>query len=210
MSSSPLHVQSLHKRFGARVVLEDVSLKVEPAQVWRIAGGNGAGKSTLLGCIAGTLIPDSGETLIAGHSLRDAPIDARAALRYLPQAPPTPLGVSGREILTLYAELFDASGDDVTRVAEDSCLGDAIDELVSTYSGGMRQRLMFHALRFGCPALVVLDEPFAGVDRSGRTAFREQIDRWLAGGAGVVLATHEPDDPALDGLATHLLELETG
>ena len=117
MSAPPLHVSNLAKRFGNRAVLEDICLEVAPTEVVRISGPNGAGKSTLLTCIAGTLIPDQGRIAIAGHDLHGAPLLARAALRYLPQASPSPRGVSGRELLDFYGEVYGASPSEVDDVA---------------------------------------------------------------------------------------------
>lgn len=208
MSAPPLHVSNLAKRFGNRAVLEDICLEVAPAEVVRISGPNGAGKSTLLTCIAGTLIPDQGRIAIAGHDLHGAPLLARAALRYLPQASPSPRGVSGRELLDFYGEVYGASPSEVDDVAGGSGLDGSLDALVTSYSGGMKRRLMFNALRFGRPALVILDEPVAGVDRSGRRAFRTQLDRWRSDGAAVLLTSHEPTDQTFEALPMRVVELD--
>ncbi len=208
MSAPPLHVSDLTKRFGDRAVLEDLRLEVAPAEVVRISGPNGAGKSTLLTCIAGTLIPDQGRIAIAGHDLHGAPLLARAALRYLPQASPSPRGVSGRELLDFYGEVYGATAAEVDEVAAGSGLGGSLEALVTSYSGGMKRRLLFNALRFGRPALVILDEPVAGVDRSGRRAFRTQLDRWRSDGAAVLLTTHEPTDRTFEALSMRVVELD--
>ena len=208
MSAPPLHVSDLTKRFGDRAVLEDLRLEVAPAEVVRISGPNGAGKSTLLTCIAGTLIPDQGRIAIAGHDLHGAPLLARAALRYLPQASPSPRGVSGRELLDFYGEVYGATAAEVDEVAAGSGLGGSLEALVTSYSGGMKRRLLFNALRFGRPALVILDEPVAGVDRSGRRSFRTQLDRWRSDGAAVLLTTHEPTDRTFEALSMRVVELD--
>jgi ABC-2 type transport system ATP-binding protein len=208
MSAPPLLVTDLAKRFGNRPVLEGLCLEVGPAEVVRISGPNGAGKSTLLTCIAGTLIPDRGRIAIAGHDLEGAPLLARAALRYLPQASPSPRGVSGRELLEFYGKVYGASPAEVDHVAAGCGLEGSLEALVTSYSGGMKRRLMFNALRFGRPALVILDEPVAGVDRSGRRAFRAQLDRWRSDGAAVLLTTHEPTDHTFEALPMRVVELD--
>jgi len=191
-STAPLSVEALTKRYADRTVLDALQLRVEAGQTVVLRGPNGAGKSTLLGCIAGTVIPDEGRVVIAGHDLARAPLRARAALRYLPQEPEVPAGLSGRELLQFYA---DAQGDPtgVERALERLAFGDAIDHFATTYSVGMRRQLGFAALLPGRGRLWVLDEPFAGVDAAGRAWIRQAIADALAQGAGVVIAAHDRD-----------------
>lgn len=207
MSFPPLEITDLHKRFGTRAILDGFSLVVAPAEVVRISGANGTGKTTLLACVAGTLIPDQGEIHIAGHELHGDPISARQALRYLPQTTPTPRGVSGRELLEFYADLYGATPPELDEVAQYTGLDTSLDEFVTSYSGGMKRRLMLAALRFGRPHLVVLDEPLAGVDQAGRASFRTQIDRWISAGVGVILTTHDPKDPTFASLPVRVIEV---
>ncbi len=189
---APLRVEAVTKRYAQRTVLDAVSLTVGPGETVVLRGPNGSGKSTLLGCIAGTVIPDAGRVVIAGHDLAQAPLLARGALRYLPQEPEVPLGLSGRELLQLHADAFGDSPA-VAAAVELVGLGDALDRFASTYSVGMRRTLMFAALWPGRGRLLVLDEPFAGIDLHGRARIRKAIARALADGAGVVIAAHDRD-----------------
>lgn len=188
----PLLVQAITKRYGGRTVLQGIDLRVEPGQTVVLRGPNGSGKSTLLGCIAGTIIPDEGRVLIAGHDLTAAPVPARAALRYLPQEPEVPAGLGGDELLRLFAEAYgDAHG--IERATRFLDFGEALPRFASTYSVGMRRLLMFAALLPGHGRLFVLDEPFAGVDEDGRAKIKQQLQRLLEQGAGLVIAAHDRD-----------------
>jgi ABC-type multidrug transport system ATPase subunit len=192
MSEAPLVVEALTKRYADRTVLDRVSLRVEPGQTVVLRGPNGSGKSTLLGCLAGTVIPDEGRIAIAGHDLRREPLRARGALRYLPQEPEVPPGLSGCELLGFFADAYgDPAG--AERAAAFLGFGDALERFATTYSVGMRRLSMFAALLPGRGRLWVLDEPFAGVDADGRARIRGAIERVLADGAGVVLAAHDRD-----------------
>ncbi|MCA9687570.1 MAG: ATP-binding cassette domain-containing protein, partial [Myxococcales bacterium] len=155
--------------------------------------------STLIGCVCGAVIPDAGRVEIAGHDLRDQPIQARRALRYLSQEAELAPGLTGRELLEFHADVFEARGD-LDRAIKLADLGPAIELLASTYSVGMRRRLAFACLVPGDAALYVLDEPFAGVDAEGR----ERLLAWLLArrraGAAVLLAAHAQDRWALDAL----------
>ena len=209
MSDAPLVIEALTKRYADRAVLAGVSLRVEPGQTVVLRGPNGSGKSTLLGCIAGTVIPDEGHIAIGGHDLAREPLRARAALRYLPQEPEVPPGLSGRELLGFFAEAY---GDDaaVERSAAFLGFGDALDRFATTYSVGMRRLLAFAALLPGRGRLWVLDEPFAGVDAEGRAKIRKAIERALEGGAGIVLAAHDRDVQDVEPLSPIRVDVGTG
>ena len=196
---TPLAAQGICKRYREHVVLDGVELTVAPGEVLALVGPNGTGKSTLIGCVCGTVIPDQGRVTIGGHDLARAPLDARRALRYLPQETDAPVGMTGDEILAFYADVF-KDPDGMSRAREMASLGPAMGELATTYSVGMRKRLMFAALTFGEAALYVLDEPFAGVDAEGRTRMQAWLGRRKAAGAGLLLAAHDADDPELSAL----------
>lgn len=201
MPVQPLRATRLSKRYGARPIFTDLDLSVGPGEVVALLGPNGTGKSTLLGCVTGTVIADAGTVEIGGHDLAGAPLAARAALRTLPQEVEVPEGLTGRELLEFYASVFaEPHGLDGALALAD--LGPAIDALATTYSVGMRKRLMFAALVLGEAALYVLDEPFAGVDREGRGRMLAAIAAALQRGAGVLLSAHDDDD--LRGLGANL------
>lgn len=200
MSDVPLVVEAVTKRYGGRAVLEGIDLRVEAGRTVMLRGPNGSGKSTLLGCIAGTVIPDEGRIAIGGHDLVREPLRARAALRYLPQEPEVPAGLTGRELLQFFADAFADPGG-AERAAAFTGLGEALDRFASTYSVGMRRLLMFAALLPGRGRLWVLDEPFAGVDADGRAKIRGAIERALRDGAGVVVAAHDRDAQDVEPLS---------
>lgn len=197
--NSPLAIGGLAKRYGSRPVLADLHLSVAPGEVVAVLGANGAGKSTLLGCVAGTVAADSGTVRIGGHDLAADPLAARAALRYLPQEAEVLAGLTGREILEIHAAIFRAPLSPAALALAD--LGDALDHLATTYSVGMRRRLLLAALLAGEAALWVLDEPFAGLDRPSRARLVDHLRAAARRGAGILLAGHDPEEPELALLA---------
>lgn len=190
-ASLPLELRGLRKSFGSHVVFDGVDLSLQPGQIARILGPNGSGKTTLLSCIAGILIPDEGTILIDGHDLHGEPIAARGRLRFLAQRDAPPQGVSGVELVEFHAELLRASPADVEAAMARTGLGAALTHLVSTYSVGMFRRLQLACLALGTPGLVVLDEPFAGLDQGAREALRAQLISWSNAGVALLLATHD-------------------
>lgn len=204
--ATPLVATGVLKRFGRRVVLQDQTLRVDPGEAVVLRGPNGSGKSTLIGCICGTVIPDAGTIAIGGHDLQAEPLAARARLRYLPQEIEVPPGLTGRELLSFFADVHgDASG--LERAAAFTELGDALDRLATTYSVGMRRLLAFATLLPGEADLWVLDEPFAGVDEQGRGRMLSALERARAKGVGVLLAAHDRDAPELTALQARQVEL---
>ena len=203
-----LSISGLTKRFAANTVLQGICLEIKPQQIVALIGHNGAGKSTLLSCIAGTIIADVGEIAIAGHDLKAAPMRSRAALRYLPQEIELPAGLSGRELLELHAAIFEAP---LTASAiELAALKESLEHLATTYSVGMRRRLLLAALSLGKAALWVADEPFAGLDRPSQTAAIALLRARAAAGAGVLVAAHDADEPWLRELSATALFLRGG
>jgi len=198
--SPPLRVHGLTKRYSGRSVLDQLALELGPGQSVALTGPNGAGKSTLLGCVVGTVIPDAGSITIAGHDLAREPIQARRALRYLPQEVEMPAGLTGRELIEFHADVFGERAA-VERAVALADLGPAIDLLATTYSVGMRRRLAFACLLPGPGRLYVLDEPFAGVDSQARVALLAWLGERRRAGAGILIAAHEESEgPAITAL----------
>jgi ABC-type multidrug transport system ATPase subunit len=209
VSEPSLAAVGLRKDFGAGELLDGLSLSVGSGEAVVLRGPNGAGKSTLLGCLAGTVVPDAGTIAIAGHDLKLAPLLARAALRYLPQEIEVPPGISGQELLEIWADIHgDRAG--AVQAAQRSGLGEALPRLASTYSVGMKRQLAFAGLQPGRSRLWVLDEPFAGVDDEGRERMLAHLAEAQREGAGLVLATHGHDASALDALHPRVLSLGEG
>jgi len=202
----PLRATSLRKRYGATTIFAGLDLTVHQSEVVALLGPNGTGKSTLIGCVTGSVIADEGQVEIGGHDLMTAPLASRAALRTLPQEVEVPEGLTGRELLEFHASVFgETQGLDRALALAD--LGPAIEALATTYSVGMRKRLMFAALLLGDAALYVLDEPFAGVDREGRARMLAAIRGVLARGAGVLLSAHDTEDLTGVGIDARTLSL---
>jgi ABC-type multidrug transport system ATPase subunit len=204
-----LEAAGLHKNFGGGELLGGLDLRVDAGQTVVLRGPNGAGKSTLLGCLAGSVVPDTGSIAIGDHDLRIDPVGARKKLRYLPQEVTVPPGVTGDELLALWADVYGGTADQANAAAVTG-LGEALARLATTYSVGMRRLLAFGGLLLGPAALFVLDEPFAGVDDEGRQCMLAALEAATAAGAGVVLATHGHDVGALERLSPRTLQLGEG
>jgi len=192
--NSMIEVDSLVKRYGDKIAVDGLSLAVEAGEVFAFLGPNGAGKTTTIKVMAGLLRPTSGAVTVAGHDIVREPEAAKSRMAYVPDEPYLYDKLTGREFLHFVAELYGigrAKAD--TRIAELSKLFDFagyMDELCEGYSHGMSQRVVVGSALVHDPDVLLIDEPFVGLDpRSARhlkDSFRELTSR----GATVFLSTH--------------------
>jgi ABC-2 type transport system ATP-binding protein len=191
-SSPPaLATQGLTKQYGDLVALAPLDLTVPEGQRLVLVGHNGSGKTTLLRMAAGLLEPSAGRVTIFGEP--GGSIDARASLSYLPDNPVLYDDLSVMEHVEFVARLHEAEGweDRAVGLLEDLGLTARADDLPSRFSRGLRQKtaILLGLVRpFG---LLLVDEPFVGLDPRGREVFIELMDDAAASGATVVVATHQ-------------------
>ena len=191
-ASAAIFAVDVHKSFGDHVVLDGVTLSVEPGSVFALLGPNGAGKTTMVRILSTLLEPDHGEIRVVGHDVAREPDAVRDAIGVTGQFSAVDGLLTGRENLALMADLHHLARDDARRgigeLLERFELVDAADRMVVTYSGGMRRRLDLAMTLMGRPEVIFLDEPTAGLDpRSRRTMW--DIVRSLAGDGTTVFLT---------------------
>jgi ABC-2 type transport system ATP-binding protein len=200
MTGPSVLVHRLSIALGRRPILRDVSLSVAPGEALGLVGPNGAGKTTLVGCLLGLLRPDSGSVLVDGR-----PPDAREVRRrlgHVPERPALDRGSTPRAELRLHhalagrprARRVEETDELLRRVGLDERAG---RRRIHALSKGMQQRLAFAIGLVAEPSLLVLDEPFSGVDPAGVALLRGLIDERRRAGATLVLNSHRIDQVAL-------------
>lgn len=193
MNAPALELKALKKSYGDRVALGPVDLEVAAGQQLALVGANGSGKTTLLRVGAGLLDATEGETLVFGETVGS--LDARAALCYLPDEPVLYDDLSVREHIEYLAPLFGSEGwqERGNELMERFGLEGRADDLPSTFSRGLRQKTSL-VLGFVRPAkMLLVDEPFVGLDEPGRNALLQLLDESRAEGVTIVLASHQLD-----------------
>ncbi|MBI1875787.1 MAG: ABC transporter ATP-binding protein [Acidobacteria bacterium] len=188
-----ISLQNLVKKFGSFAAVDGVSLDVTPGEIHGFLGPNGAGKTTTMRMIAGLLKPDSGRILVNGHDLATAPEAAKASLGFIPDRPFIYEKLTAGEFLRFHAGLYGLDGDVSDRVREMLEvfeLGRWEDELVESFSHGMKQRLVMSAAFLHKPQAIVVDEPMVGLDPRGARLIKQIFRRMSERGVAILMSTH--------------------
>lgn len=196
MNETALEIRGLQARYGRKVVLNDIHLDLAPGEWFALLGPNGSGKSSLLHCVADRMAPCAGEVRIAGHSLRNHPIEAKRRLGYACAPERLPALLTGRQCLEVYAAAKELREIDATvlDLAEKLRFTAYLDAAVDTYSLGTRQKLSVLLALLGAPRLLVLDETFNGLDPASALTLKRHLQALLQRGeCAVFLATHSLD-----------------
>lgn len=186
-------IESLTKRYRTVTALAGIDLEIEKGQIFGLLGPNGAGKTTLIRSLVGALRPTSGRVSVLGLDPITNRWEVRQRVGYMPQAAAVYIDLSARRNVAFFAAGHRRSGDDadVERTLALVDLVDRADDPVRTLSGGMRQRVSL-ACALACkPELLILDEPTSGIDPELRASFWGSFREMAAGGATVVVSTHQ-------------------
>jgi ABC-2 type transport system ATP-binding protein len=187
-------VENLVKRFGSFTAVDGVSINVEPGQIHGFLGPNGAGKTTSIRMIAGLLKPDAGRILVNGHDLAQEPEAAKAALGFIPDRPFIYDKLTAGEFLRFHGGLYGMEGGDtetrITEMLEIFELSRWQNELVESFSHGMKQRLVMSAAFLHKPKAVLVDEPMVGLDPRGARLIKDIFRRMAAHGVAILMSTH--------------------
>ena len=192
---SILNISGFTKVYSGQVkAVDNLSLQVEAGDVYGFIGKNGAGKTTTLRAAAGILRYDIGEILIDGVSLKDNPVLCKKKMGYIPDNPDLYEFLTGRQYLNFLADLFEIP----KSIREERCehylqildLEDRVQDLISSYSHGMKQKLAMIGGFIHEPLLFLMDEPFVGLDPEAVVKVRQIIQDFCRQGSAVLFSTH--------------------
>ncbi len=192
-----LTLEGLSRRFGHRTAVDTLDVTLKPGEVVGFLGPNGAGKTTTIKMIAGLLVPSTGRVLVDGLDTVKDPEGAKRRLAYIPDRPYVPERLSARELLRFIAGLYglDAAVVDDIGVKELARFGlkGREDELLGSYSHGMRQRVLLASAFMRQPSVLLVDEPMVGLDPQGMRLVKRVLREAADGGAVVLMSTHTLD-----------------
>jgi len=207
--NSVISTRGLGRRFGGRVAVSDVTLALEEGDCLALFGPNGAGKTTLLRMLAGVLRPTSGTGMVSGIELPGG-AELRAAVGYISHASMLYAALTARENIELTARLFGVRDPRAAarRALERMEIVDRAETPVRQLSRGMQQRVSIARATVHDPRVVLLDEPFTGLDDSGSAALGAHLAALRAAGTTMVLVTHQIAEGL--ALATHAAIMREG
>ena len=192
-----LEARGLIKRYGGLLAVDRVDFSVQHGEVLGYLGPNGSGKSTTVNMIVGLLQPGSGTITLNGKSQADDPVGYKERIGYVPEEPFLYTHLTAAEYLTLVGRLRgmpqDALDRKVTELLKLFLLWDARYSTMTAFSKGMRQRVLLAAALLHNPDLLVLDEPFSGLDVNASLLFRSLITMFAAQGRMILFSTHRFD-----------------
>lgn len=192
-----LAVEGYSKSYGRKRAVDNVSLAVFPRSIFGFVGHNGAGKTTLIRSIVGALSFDEGDIRICGKSVRTDPVACKRVCAYVPDNPDVYGFLTGMQYLDYVADLFCVGSDERVRridgFAKRLGMEDRLGEMVSAYSHGMRQKLVLIGAFLHEPRLLVLDEPFIGLDPEAAYELRTMMRELTSRGSAIFLSSHVLD-----------------
>ena len=189
-----LQIQHLTKRFGDKVAVDDLSLHIAPGEIYGFIGHNGAGKTTTLRSVAGIQQFDEGEILIGGVSIQADPLACKRTMAYIPDNPDLYDYMTGIQFLNFIGDVFAVPADvRQSRIRDYAGRFELTDDLaqpISAYSHGMKQKLAIISAWLHQPRLILMDEPFVGLDPKASHLLKEMMHEVCAEGGAIFFSTH--------------------
>jgi ABC-2 type transport system ATP-binding protein len=189
-----IELYQLSKRYGHTLAVDNLSLSIPQGQIFGFLGPNGAGKTTTIRMMMGLLLPTSGHVVLGGHDLHQQPLAAKQLCGFVPDRPHVYEKLTGSELLDFSAGLYRV--DEAVRARRHGHLLDLFalehckDELIESYSHGMKQRLVMAAALIHRPRILIVDEPMVGLDPRGARLLKHVFRRLAEDGVTVFMSTH--------------------
>ena len=189
-----LKITHLTKTFGEKKAVDDLSLEIAPGEIYGFIGHNGAGKTTTLKSVVGIQQFDAGEITIGGISLKEDPLACKRQLAYIPDNPDLYDFMTGIKYLNFIADIFGVSASDrqerIRKYADLFELTDDLAQPIAAYSHGMKQKLAIIAAWLHQPRLVIMDEPFVGLDPKASHLLKGMMRELCDQGGAIFFSTH--------------------
>ena len=189
-----LKIEHLTKQYGEKKAVDDLSLHIEAGEIYGFIGHNGAGKTTTLKACTGIMDFDQGDILINGHSIKNDPIACKRDIAYIPDNPDLYEFMTGIQFLNFIADIFEISEKDrderIKKYADAFELTDSLGQSVSEYSHGMKQKLAIISALIHQPKLVLMDEPFVGLDPKASHLLKGMMRELCDSGSAIFFSTH--------------------
>ncbi len=189
-----IRTESLTKQFGTQLAVDDLDLDVSEGEFFCFLGPNGAGKTTTIKMLTGLIRPSGGRALLGGHDIQEDPLAAKALMGYVPDHPYLYDRLTGRELLRFVAGIYHMSEAELQErqdpLLEAFAIAEVADRLVQDMSHGMRQKLSFVSCFLHAPRIVVVDEPWVGLDPKSIHMVKTYLKEGTRNALTVFMSTH--------------------
>ena len=189
-----LRIEGLTKTYGEKKAVDELSLHIRPGEIYGFIGHNGAGKTTTLKSVAGILGFDKGKIFINGSSIMKNPVECKRQLAYIPDNPDLYDFMSGIKYLNFVADIFVVSSGErqekIRKYADVFELTKDLAQPISSYSHGMKQKLAVISAWIHSPRLIIMDEPFVGLDPKAAFKLKEMMREHCDNGGAIFFSTH--------------------
>lgn len=193
-----LKIRNLSKTYkGGKRAVSEVSIHVKPGDIYGFIGHNGAGKTTTIKCVVGIHGFEEGEILVDGISVKEHPLKCKEVMAYIPDNPDLYEYLTGIQYLNFIADIFGISAKDreerIKSESDDFEITSALGDLISSYSHGMKQKLAIIGALIHKPKLLILDEPFVGLDPKASLTLKNKMRELCEEGSAIFFSTHVLD-----------------
>ena len=189
-----LYIQHLTKRYGEKKAVDDLSLHIAPGEIYGFIGHNGAGKTTTLKAVVGILPFEEGEITINGVSVKTDPLTCKRQLAYIPDNPDLYDYMTGSKYLSFIADIFGVGAEErqerIRKYADLFELTDDLAQPIAAYSHGMKQKLAIISAWLHQPRLIIMDEPFVGLDPKAAHTLKGMMREVCDQGGAIFFSTH--------------------
>lgn len=189
-----LKIEHLTKKYGEKAAVDDLSLEIKSGEIYGFIGHNGAGKTTTLKSVTGILNFDEGEIFIDGKSIKKQPLECKKIMAYIPDNPDLYNYMTGIDYLNFIADIFEVPQNDriekINRYAAEFEIAGSLTASISSYSHGMKQKLAVISALIHSPKLVIMDEPFVGLDPIAAHKLKEYMREICNAGGAIFFSTH--------------------
>lgn len=189
-----LRINNLTKRYGSKAAVDNLTLEIGAGEIYGFIGHNGAGKTTTIKSCCGIIGFDEGDIFIDGISIKDTPLECKKKMAYIPDNPDLYDFLSGIKYLNFVADIYSVGKKErnelIKKYADMFELTDSLAENISTYSHGMKQKLAIIAALIHKPKLMILDEPFVGLDPKASHLLKEIMAEICRNGGAIFFSTH--------------------
>lgn len=189
-----LRIENLTKRYGEKTAVNNLSIHIAPGEIYGFIGHNGAGKTSTLKCIVGIQDFDEGEIYINSKSIKNQPIECKKLFAYIPDNPDIYDFMTGVQYLNFVADIFEVSQQErselIKKYADMFEISGSLNDAINSYSHGMKQKLVIISALIHSPKLIIMDEPFVGLDPKASHILKGIMRQICDDGGAIFFSTH--------------------